>query len=313
MSQHPTLNDVAKAEKLPRRRLKGAIIEPADIAKVVASLGGINYVVQKRKWQAVRELLKLPQTSSSGNTLYRVWKLYFPKFDGLSTTVATNTIESSNSDSESSSSDSDEDDDDSESSNGSSNSSSIDSEDVSSSSSSSDEDDDDDHGQDNHGSECEICKQPGELLCCDHCTRVFHIHCLTPPLKSSPQTNWKCPVCIKNNNHKRPSKPLPQVEQSTFSYSMPSDLSETIARLGTCYQDSDELESWEFDLTKLMLQDRSLQVKSGHVLALVQAALDDYELSQMAVDLSHTLSRVFLSVYEIGWHMPKRNSKKRKR
>ena len=52
--------------------------------------------------------------------------------------------------------------------------------------------------------------------------------------------------------------------------------------------------SWEFGLTKAMLCDPSKNIKIGHTLAIIQAALDDYKLSKMALDLSHTLSRIYL-------------------
>jgi len=31
--------------------------------------------------------------------------------------------------------------------------------------------------------DCEVCGIGGELLCCDLCPRVYHLDCLTPPLK----------------------------------------------------------------------------------------------------------------------------------
>ncbi|TNN08116.1 Nucleosome-remodeling factor subunit BPTF isoform 1 [Schistosoma japonicum] len=48
-----------------------------------------------------------------------------------------------------------------------------------------------------HEDYCRVCHQSGEVLCCDGCTAVFHLHCLNPPLSSVPTTSWICPVCIK--------------------------------------------------------------------------------------------------------------------
>ncbi|CAH8574837.1 unnamed protein product [Heterobilharzia americana] len=48
-----------------------------------------------------------------------------------------------------------------------------------------------------HEDYCRVCHQSGEVLCCDGCTAVFHLHCLNPPLSSIPTTSWICPVCIK--------------------------------------------------------------------------------------------------------------------
>ncbi|CAH8571715.1 unnamed protein product [Schistosoma mattheei] len=48
-----------------------------------------------------------------------------------------------------------------------------------------------------HEDYCRVCHQSGEVLCCDGCTAVFHLHCLNPPLSSVPTTSWICPVCIR--------------------------------------------------------------------------------------------------------------------
>ncbi|EFJ08835.1 hypothetical protein SELMODRAFT_131062 [Selaginella moellendorffii] len=44
--------------------------------------------------------------------------------------------------------------------------------------------------------ECMVCQSGGNLLCCDHCPRVYHLHCLSPPLKRAPTGKWRCPDCI---------------------------------------------------------------------------------------------------------------------
>uniref|UniRef100_A0A3B3ZZE9 PHD-type domain-containing protein n=1 Tax=Periophthalmus magnuspinnatus TaxID=409849 RepID=A0A3B3ZZE9_9GOBI len=36
--------------------------------------------------------------------------------------------------------------------------------------------------EDDHMEFCRVCKDGGELLCCDTCTSSYHIHCLNPPL-----------------------------------------------------------------------------------------------------------------------------------
>nr|CAH8859985.1 unnamed protein product [Trichobilharzia regenti] len=48
-----------------------------------------------------------------------------------------------------------------------------------------------------HEDYCRVCHQSGEVLCCDGCTSVFHLHCLNPPLSSVPTSSWICPVCVK--------------------------------------------------------------------------------------------------------------------
>lgn len=40
---------------------------------------------------------------------------------------------------------------------------------------------------------CSICRDAGDLLCCDGCPRAFHIECI--PLSSIPQDKWYCRYC----------------------------------------------------------------------------------------------------------------------
>jgi chromodomain-helicase-DNA-binding protein 3 len=42
---------------------------------------------------------------------------------------------------------------------------------------------------------CRVCKDGGELLCCDACISSYHIHCLNPPLPDIPNGEWLCPRC----------------------------------------------------------------------------------------------------------------------
>ncbi|KAM9782528.1 chromodomain-helicase-DNA-binding protein 4 [Neosynchiropus ocellatus] len=63
------------------------------------------------------------------------------------------------------------------------------------------EDDDDRRGEgveeedDHHIEYCRVCKDGGELLCCDSCPSSYHIHCLNPPLPEIPNGEWICPRC----------------------------------------------------------------------------------------------------------------------
>ncbi|XP_066566339.1 autoimmune regulator [Amia ocellicauda] len=38
--------------------------------------------------------------------------------------------------------------------------------------------------------ECAVCKDGGELICCDGCPRAFHLSCLEPPLTAIPRSGW---------------------------------------------------------------------------------------------------------------------------
>ncbi|XP_076973633.1 autoimmune regulator [Tamandua tetradactyla] len=44
--------------------------------------------------------------------------------------------------------------------------------------------------------ECAVCRDGGELICCDGCPRAFHLACLTPPLPGVPSGTWRCPSCL---------------------------------------------------------------------------------------------------------------------
>ena len=52
------------------------------------------------------------------------------------------------------------------------------------------EDEDDEHME-----FCRVCKEGGELLCCDSCNSAYHLRCLDPPLEEVPEESWTCPRC----------------------------------------------------------------------------------------------------------------------
>ncbi|XP_037116571.1 chromodomain-helicase-DNA-binding protein 3 isoform X2 [Syngnathus acus] len=51
------------------------------------------------------------------------------------------------------------------------------------------------HQHDEHMEFCRVCKDGGELLCCDTCTSSYHVRCLNPPLPDIPNGQWLCPRC----------------------------------------------------------------------------------------------------------------------
>ncbi|KAG9509945.1 Chromodomain-helicase-DNA-binding protein 3, partial [Fragariocoptes setiger] len=48
---------------------------------------------------------------------------------------------------------------------------------------------------DHHMEYCRVCRDGGELLCCDNCPSAYHTHCLNPPLTTVPDGEWICPRC----------------------------------------------------------------------------------------------------------------------
>ena len=49
--------------------------------------------------------------------------------------------------------------------------------------------------EDDHMEFCRVCKDGGELLCCDLCPSAYHTHCLNPPVTGVPDGEWHCPRC----------------------------------------------------------------------------------------------------------------------
>ncbi|XP_053379869.1 chromodomain-helicase-DNA-binding protein Mi-2 homolog isoform X2 [Mercenaria mercenaria] len=48
---------------------------------------------------------------------------------------------------------------------------------------------------DDHNEFCRVCKDGGELMCCDTCPSSYHPRCLNPPVKAVPDGHWICPRC----------------------------------------------------------------------------------------------------------------------
>ncbi|XP_066922859.1 transcription intermediary factor 1-alpha-like isoform X1 [Clytia hemisphaerica] len=42
---------------------------------------------------------------------------------------------------------------------------------------------------------CGVCRNGGELLCCDTCPKVYHLHCHIPSLHALPSDSWSCYLC----------------------------------------------------------------------------------------------------------------------
>ncbi|XP_064419077.1 autoimmune regulator [Latimeria chalumnae] len=49
--------------------------------------------------------------------------------------------------------------------------------------------------QQKNDDECTVCRDGGELICCDGCPKAFHLNCLIPPLTAIPSGTWRCSFC----------------------------------------------------------------------------------------------------------------------
>ncbi|XP_004842544.1 autoimmune regulator isoform X8 [Heterocephalus glaber] len=66
--------------------------------------------------------------------------------------------------------------------------------------------------------ECAVCRDGGELICCDGCPRAFHLACLSPPLREIPSGTWRCSCCLQGRGQQglaqapEPRPPEPPAE-----------------------------------------------------------------------------------------------------
>ena len=49
--------------------------------------------------------------------------------------------------------------------------------------------------EDEHLEFCRVCKEGGEILCCEACPNAYHLKCVEPPLDEIPDAGWICPRC----------------------------------------------------------------------------------------------------------------------
>uniref|UniRef100_A0A8C7DY40 PHD finger protein 21A n=1 Tax=Oncorhynchus kisutch TaxID=8019 RepID=A0A8C7DY40_ONCKI len=69
-----------------------------------------------------------------------------------------------------------------------------------------------------HEDFCTVCRRSGQLLMCDTCSRVYHLDCLDPPLKTIPKGMWICPKCQEQILKKEDSIQWPGTLAIVHSY-----------------------------------------------------------------------------------------------
>uniref|UniRef100_A0A6J0T6Q0 Autoimmune regulator n=1 Tax=Pogona vitticeps TaxID=103695 RepID=A0A6J0T6Q0_9SAUR len=77
--------------------------------------------------------------------------------------------------------------------------------------------------QQKNDDECAVCRDGGELICCDGCPRAFHLACLVPPLTEIPSGTWRCGSCSpgkakqdKRNEEQSNTEPLSQAQGAVY-------------------------------------------------------------------------------------------------
>jgi hypothetical protein len=86
-----------------------------------------------------------------------------------------------------------------------------------------------------HESQCRVCDDGGSLLCCDDCTAVFHLGCLSArrarAVAEDPGARWSCPACSPRQR-KRKRKRLRRGRKETDECTTDDD-QEVIPRLSS--------------------------------------------------------------------------------
>ncbi|XP_069479345.1 PHD finger protein 21A isoform X3 [Ambystoma mexicanum] len=90
-----------------------------------------------------------------------------------------------------------------------------------------------------HEDFCSVCRKSGQLLMCDTCSRVYHLDCLEPPLKTIPRGMWICPKCHDQMLKKEEAIPWPGTLAIVHSY---------IAYKAAKEEEKQKLIKWSTDL-----------------------------------------------------------------
>uniref|UniRef100_A0A8C2WYS0 PHD finger protein 21A n=1 Tax=Cyclopterus lumpus TaxID=8103 RepID=A0A8C2WYS0_CYCLU len=107
-----------------------------------------------------------------------------------------------------------------------------------------------------HEDFCTVCRRSGQLLMCDTCSRVYHLDCLDPPLKTIPKGMWICPKCQDQILKKEEAIPWPGTLAIVHSY---------IAYKEAKEEEKQKLMKWsaELKLEREQLEQRVKQLSSS--------------------------------------------------
>ncbi|KAL6461753.1 hypothetical protein MHYP_G00298980 [Metynnis hypsauchen] len=102
-----------------------------------------------------------------------------------------------------------------------------------------------------HDDFCVVCRRSGQLLMCDTCSRVYHLDCLEPPLRTVPRGMWICPSCQSQILKKDEAIEWPGTLAIVHSY---------ISYKAEREQEKQKLEKWSSEL-QLEREELQLRVK----------------------------------------------------
>ena len=78
---------------------------------------------------------------------------------------------------------------------------------------------------DEHDDFCAVCGDHGDLLCCDICSRAFHINCVYPPIRKVPKGDWSCQVCTGADSDLPKARRVATIERERGSFDLRNKLS----------------------------------------------------------------------------------------
>ncbi|KAJ4922000.1 hypothetical protein JOQ06_002033, partial [Pogonophryne albipinna] len=134
-----------------------------------------------------------------------------------------------------------------------------------------------------HEDFCTVCRRSGQLLMCDTCSRVFHLDCLDPPLKTIPKGMWICPKCQDQILKKEEAIPWPGTLAIVHSYIAYKEVKQLSNSVTKCMETKNTILARQKDM-HLSLE------KVKHLIRLIQAFNFNQALKEDVQESAATVS-----------------------